>query len=90
MVGNTTLKNKNGQRKRVKGALLTADVLQAEIAQELRIKDQYVCDVIAGRKRSSKVEDLIAKRTGQPVGSLFEYRNTKTSVQMKTNNFETI
>ena len=66
----------NSQRKNIKIALMVSDLTQLDIAWELKVHPQYVCDVIAGRKRSVKVENLISLRTGLPVQSLFVYRNT--------------
>jgi len=66
----------NSQRKNIKIALMVSDLTQLNIAWELKVHPQYVCDVIAGRKRSAKVENLIALRTDLPVESLFVYRNT--------------
>ena len=66
----------NSQRKNIKIALMVSDLTQLDIAWELKVHPQYVCDVIAGRKRSAKVENLISLRTGLPVQSLFVYRNT--------------
>ena len=75
----------NIQQKRINIALLEADLKQADIARELETTRQYVCNVIAGRKKSSKVEDHIALRTGFPVERLFFYRqHTKSRKQSKS------
>jgi len=81
----------NSQKKRINIALLEADLSQADIAREISTTRQYVHDVIAGRKRSRKVEGCIALRTGRPVETLFLYRqHTDPLFQNESKNFESI
>jgi len=65
----------NSQKKRINIALLEVDLCQADIAREIKTTRQYVSNVINGLKRSARVEDLIAEKTGIPVESLFIYRS---------------
>jgi len=75
----------NIQQKRINIALLEVGLKQADIARELKTTRQYVCNVIAGRKTSPKVENLISEKTGFPVERLFFYRqNANPRNQRKT------
>lgn len=66
------LKNENSIiEKKIKKALIDADVKQVDIARKLRISYQYVHVVIKGRRRTARVRMAIAKAAGRPVEELW-------------------
>lgn len=61
-------------RRERKAALVNAGISQAEVARAAGVSQAFVCDVIAGNRRSEAVEALVAKAIGKPVHSVFPPR----------------
>lgn len=58
----------------IKAALVLAGVRQVAIARATQLSGAYVSDVIAGNRRSEKIERAIAKAIGLPVRDVFPPR----------------
>ena len=55
----------------IKTLLFTMGITQAEIARRLHTVPQMICDIIAGRKRTSKYQRGIARILGVEVDRIF-------------------
>jgi transcriptional regulator with XRE-family HTH domain len=54
-------------------------VRQAEIARQLGVSRAYVSDVIAGNRRSERVEAAVADALGLDAGEVFPARDSAAS-----------
>jgi hypothetical protein len=59
-----------------KAALVMAQVKQSAIARSVGLSQAYVSDVIAGNRRSEKIERAVAAAIGLPVDEVFEPRES--------------
>lgn len=48
----------------------------SSIAAELRVTLTHVSEVVAGRRRSARVEQAVARRIGKPIGLVFPSRES--------------
>lgn len=70
-------------RRERKAALVAVGVSQADIARAADKSQAFVSDVIAGHRRSERVEELVARAIGKPVSDVFEPREAPTVVPTK-------
>lgn len=54
-----------------KAALVMAGVNMSEIARDCGVSAQHVSEVVAGRRRSSRIEVAVSKAIGRPVSKVF-------------------
>lgn len=47
--------------RKIKAKLMLAGVKQSDVAASLGVSRQMVCDVIAGRKKSARIEEALIK-----------------------------
>lgn len=67
-------------RRERKAALVARGVSQAEIARAVPCSEAYVSDVIAGNRRSDRIEELVARAIGKPVEDVFPPREEQPAL----------
>lgn len=66
------------EQKNIKGLLVMAGIKQVEIARGLKVSRSFVSDVVAGKKKTRRIQRAIARALGMSVADLFPTRkNTK-------------
>lgn len=55
----------------IKAELVRREQTMTAIANELAVSPSHVAQVVAGKRRSPRVEEAIARAIGKPVGRVF-------------------